>query len=288
MHRISFIVAIALSVLSSNAIAAGITGVDLQFTADSNPAKAEFSRDIEATNSVSGRVTANLLSGSLSNTQAVDSGWSINAAAKFGVNADIPELGESLFGVSLGAFRESKLSPGAPFYRLSLGLSFLDSETEIRDSSLVDLTGSVNFQPAGFFDTTFGLQFQIREAATEVFDTTKTTVFATLNFAPAARMVLRTGLRYVIGNEVSTATPTVNIVNNATVIEPDPAFTTNDVDRFAYLIDANSLIVEAGLGYEFVTNLTGNLLYRYINTTAEGDIGYDRNMLEFLVSFEFL
>lgn len=280
-----FVAAIA-SLGCSSVIGASITGVDLRYTGDSNPAKAEFTRDIEATNSFRGQITANLLSGSFQDTSRIKSGWSVNASASYASDVDIPELGESQYRISIGTFRENKTGPGAPFYQFAVGLSYLDAETEIRDSTIVDLLGSVNFQPTGFFDTTLGLQVHLRDAATEVFDSTKTTLFATANFTPAPRMVLRTGLRYVIGNEISTATPTVNIVNNASVIEPDAAFGALAANRFAYLIDANSAIVEAGFGYEFTSTLNANLLYRYITTTADGDIGYDRNMLEFTISIE--
>lgn len=272
--------------VSSMTSAAELTGVDLKYIYDSNPAKAEFDRDIESTSSVLARITGSLYSLPLSSSENISSGLSVSGSASFEHNFDIDNLGESRYRIGLGWFRESKKVKNSPFVRLSLGATYLDSQTEIRDSLLVDFGGSVNFQPTNFFDTTIGLQAELREAETEVFDTTKTTLFATANFSPIPRWVFRTGLRYVIGNEVSTATPTLDIVNNAEAIEPDEAFGGVPANRFAYLIDANSAIAELGVGYGISGTIQANLLYRYVNTEADGDISYDRNLIEFTIGID--
>ncbi len=267
--------------------AASITGVDLQFIGDSNSPKAEFTRDIEASSAFRGRVTANLLNfASVSNDRRA-SGWSVNALGSYEHNADFEALGESRYRVSLNSFRENKTAGGAPFYRFGLGATYIDAESFIRDGFQIDLSASVNFQPTNFFDTTFGGQVASRQAETDVFDTQKTTLFATANFSPTARSVLRTGIRAVFGNEVSTASPTVNIVNNSEAIEPDFAFGGAANNRFAYLINAVSIIGELGAGYNFSRTVQANLLYRYVTTTADGDIAYDRNLFEFTVSLNF-
>jgi hypothetical protein len=276
---------IALSA-AGTAGAAELTGVDLKFINDSNPAKAEFDRDIEATSSVLGRLTGSLYSVPLTSNELISSGISISGSASFEHNLDIEGLGESRYRVGLGWFREAKKGAGNPFVRLSLGAGYLDSETEIRDSVLIDMGGSINFQPTNFFDTTLGVQAEVREAETEVFDTTKTTLFATANFSPVPRLVFRTGLRYVIGDEVSTATPTLNIVNNAKAIEPDEAFGGVPANRFAYLIDANSAIAEAGIGYSISGTVQANLLYRFVSTEADGDISYERSLIEFTIGID--
>ena len=279
--------AAALTTSMGTAMAAGpaLTGIDLKLINDSNPAKAEFERDIEATSSVLGRVTASLYSRDLGSSAAHASGFSLNASASYEHNADLEGLGESRYRVGAGWFRENKASGLAPLWSFSLGLGYLDSETHIRDSAIVDLLGSVNFQPTNFFDSTIGARIELRQADTEVFDTTKSTLFITGNFSPVARLVLRAGFRVVLGHEVSTATPTLNIVNTAIAIEPDDAFGGRDANRFAYLLDANSAILEAGLGYVFSDAFEANLLYRVVSTEAENDISYDRNMLELTLSF---
>lgn len=273
---------VALSSLGAQCLsAAELTGVDLKYISDSNPAKAEFDRDIESTSSFLGRVTGNLYALSLSDTETMQSGLSINGSASYEHNVDIEGLGESRYRLGLDWFREARKTAGTPFMRLGLGAGYIDSETERRDAALVDASASINYQPTDFFDTTLGVQAALSDAETEVFDTTKTTLFATVNFSPSPRLVLRGGLRYVMGDEVSTATPTLNIVNNARVIEPDEAFGGAEAQRFAYLIDADSAIVEAGIGYAISATVTADLLYRFVSTEAAGDISYDRTMIEF-------
>ncbi len=263
----------------------GLTGFDLKFINDSNPAKAEFERDIEETNSFSGRVTANLYSKELYRLSNLASGISLNGSASYEINSDIEELGEARYRVSVDWFREDNSREIAPFYRASLGLGFIDSETQIRDSTFVDATISGNIQPTDFFDSTLGLSVQVRDADTAVFDTTKGILFLTGNFSPVKQFVLRAGFRYVFGNEVSTATPTLDIVNTAEAIEPDEAFGGRAANRFAYLLDANSAIFEVGLGFRLSDAIETNLLYRVVSTSADNDIGYDRNMLELTLSY---
>ncbi|MFK7994442.1 MAG: hypothetical protein AB8B87_09920 [Granulosicoccus sp.] len=272
---------------AANAKSSGpaITGIDLRYINDSNPAKAEFDRDIEATGSFLGRVTGTFYSNLLVQQSNLLSGISFNGSASYEINGDIEELGESRYRVSADWFREYTTASLAPFYRLSLGLGMLDSESAIRDSSIVDVSASVNFQPTNFFDTTLGVRYEVREAETEVFDTSKATVSLTANFSPLQRLILRAGLRFVTGNEVSTATPTISIVNAQDVIEPDDAFGGFEENRFAYLLDADSTLLELGLGYVVSDAIETNLLYRIVSTSAAGDIGYDRNMLELTFSY---
>jgi len=130
------------------------------------------------------------------------------------------------------------------------------------------------------------VQAVVSDAKTKVFDTSKATLFTTANFSPTPKLVLRTGLRYVLGDEVSTATPTTNIVNNAEIIEPDEAFGGASDERFAYLIGANSAIVEAGFGYGVTGSIRANMMYRFVSTQADGDISYERSIVEFILGID--
>jgi hypothetical protein len=271
---------------SPNVSAASLTGVDLKLISDSNPAKAEFDRDIEATSSFLGRLSGNLYSRPLRNDEIVSSGFSINGSGSYEHNADIEGLGESRYRASVDWFREDKKSAGQPFVRLGLGTTYIDSQTERRDGIALDAGASINFQPTNFFDTTLGVQLAVTDAETAVFDTTKSTLFATANFSPIPKLVLRTGLRVVFGDEVSTATSGLNIFNNAEVIEPDEAFGGVPADRFAYLLGATSAIAEVGAGFGISESVQANILYRYVSTEADGGISYERSLVEFTIGID--
>ena len=266
--------------------AVGLTALDLRAVADSNPAKAEFDRDIEASSSIAARLSANLFGGVLTDTTQVGRGYSVDASAGYGHDADIEGLGESVYRLSAGVFHESKTRAFAPFYRFGTSVSWIDSETDIRDGPALDLFGSINLQPSPFFDLSLGLGVESRQAETDVFDTTRARAFAAVNFSPAVRLVLRGGVRVVTGDEVSTATPTLDIVNSASAIEPDAAFGGADANRFAYLIDATSLILEIGAGYELTHSIQTNLLFRNVSTEADGGIAYDRDLIELTLSLD--
>lgn len=284
--RLFYTIIIVGTLQSLNVSAAGLTGVDLKLISDSNPAKAEFDRDIEATSSFLGRVSGNLYTRQLSSDEIVSSGFSINGSASYEHNADIEGLGESRYRASVDWFRENKKGTGTPFVRLGLGTTYIDSQTERRDGIAVDVGASINFQPTSFFDTTLGIQLAVTDAQTSVFDTAKSTLFATANFSPIPKFVLRTGFRVVFGDEVSSATPTLNIFNNAQVIEPDEAFGGVAENRFAYLIGATSAIAELGAGYGITDRVKANILYRYVSTEADGGISYDRSLVEFTIGID--
>jgi len=278
-----FLVA-GLALQCPNGLAAGITGLDVQYVNDSNPARAEFSRDIESAASIRAAVTGILWSNSLVASETKSSGLAFTFSADYEHNLDIELLGESRYRLGFGYFREAKRVAGAPFLRAGFGVSRLDSESVIRDSTLLDASLSLNVQPVPFFDATVGASFEQRDAETLVFDTRKATLFVTGNFSPVPRFVLRTGVRYIFGDEVSTSTPTTQIIDVAEVIEADDAFGGVSERRFAYLVDASTLILEAGLGYELSPSWQTNLLYRVISTEADGSRGYDRTRIEFTLS----
>lgn len=281
------IVFLILCSCSNAAFPVEITGLDFQFVADSNPARAEFSRDIEASGTIEGRITLNLADWELTNTEQKLSGVAINSLFSYDHNLDFDLLGESRYRLSIGYFSENRNASGSPFFRFGAGIGYLDSESAIRDSIIVDVLTSLNFQITPIIDTTLGAGIEFREADTEVFDTTKGQIFLTANVSPIPRLILRSGVRYVVGNEVSTARPTYSIVNNSLEIEVDDVFSDSVENRLAYLVDANSLLLEAGLGYDISATIQANLLYRFITTDATGDIGYERGMTEFTLSYNF-
>jgi len=287
--RIALVAAAALAALvgGGGAHAFGLTALDLRLVGDSNPAKAEFDEDIEASTSLTARLGVNLFGDTLAETSRITRGYSVDVSLGYGQDFDIEGLGESVYRLSAGFVHESKARAFAPFYRVGVGVSWIDSETDIRDGPSIDVAGSVNFQPSPFFDTTFGVGLESRQAETDVFDTTKARAFLTANFSPASRFVLRSGVRVIAGNEVSTATPTLAIVGSADAIEADSAFGGFRANRFAYLIDAVSVILEAGVGYELTQTVQTNFLYRFVDTQADGDIAYRRGLAELTVSMEF-
>lgn len=275
--------ALALSFPCHAVMAVQVTSADVAVIADSNPAKAQFDADIESANSVRAGLSVNL------NSIPVDdvSGFDFNFRASVEGNIDISELGESVYLVGVDYTRENEDLPAQPLFALRAELGYTDSETDIRDAGMLGLSASGNWQPLPFFDFTVGARVDVRQARTEVFDTTKGQLFTLANFSPANRVTLRTGLSFVFGDEVSTATPTLAIVNTASVIEPDNAFGGFDAERFAYLLDATSAILELGANVELTPQISADIGYRYIRTEADEDISYNRYLLAISARYAF-
>ena len=82
-----------------------------------------------------------------------------------------------------------------------------------------------------------------------MFDTSKSQVFSRLELATSDRLSWATGLAFVTGDEVSTATPTLNIINNADAIEADSAFGGIAANRLAYRLPADSLLFDVELNF---------------------------------------
>lgn len=264
-------------------LAVGVTSADVAFIGDSNPAKAQFDRDIERTSALRLGINVQLGSKEIDEFSGVD----FNFRASVEANTTITELGESVYLGSVEYFRENEKLPAAPLFVLRAELGYIDSETDIRDAGMVGISASGNWQPAPFFDFTAGARADIRLARTEVFDTVKGQLFTRANFTPAQRLTLRSGLSLVFGDEVSTATPTLAIVNTAEVIEPDNAFGGFAAQRFAYQLSATSVILELGANVEFTQQISGDVGLRIVNTQADADISYDRYLLSVSARYAF-
>lgn len=264
-----------LGVVCLNVNAVEVNSLDLAFIADSNPSKAQFDRDIFETNSLRLGVNASLFSKEIDDTSSIE----FDARVAFESNSSVEELGESIYTVGFGYFKEFEESRGVPILTVRSEISYLDSETDIRDSSVFGVAVSGNWQPAPFFDFSLGSRFDLRTAETDVFDTQKLQIFGLANFSPTRSTSLRSGITLVLGDEVSTATPTVAIVNSSDAIEPDNAFGGFEDRRFAYLLDANSAILELGALMEFTPQISADLGYRFIHTRADDPIDYDRYLV---------
>jgi len=166
-------------------------------------------------------------------------------------------------------------------------VAYVDSGTDIRDGSTLGIFSSLNYRLLPILDLEVGLRHDARFSDSEVFDTTKSQVFTSVFFGLSPKLSVRAGTQLVFGNEVSTATPTVDIVDSASEITPDGAFGGFDGNRFAYLIDANSFLATFGLSYFFNNTVSADSALTFIRTDAIGDIDYTRTLLSFEVKYNF-
>jgi len=255
--------------------------VKITTTADSNPAKAQSDSDIESSSSANFELAALVFEAELSNKSAFVIDSEVNVS-----QSSVSGLGESEFGGSLAYYRKLSVL-GEPVLSFRGTLAYLDSETDIRDSGKVGLGITSNWDPSPFYDYSLGVNFLSRSAETDVFSTQNITGFGNFNYYFSEALTFSTGLGLQTGDIVSTATPTLAVVNAADVIEPDNAFGGHDTQRFAYRLNATSLIFDAGVQYAFISGFALGSTYQYINTSAADPIEYDRHVVSFNLEYAF-
>ena len=169
----------------------------------------------------------------------------------------------------------------SPIYTLGIRLAGLEFESEMRDSTLLTLSADLNQWITDTVNMTVGLRLRERESVSEVYDLTETRVFVNFDTSFGKTNLVYTTLAFISGDTVSSATPTLRIINAADAIEPDDAFGGVDANQFAYRIDANTLVVTLGYNRIITPDLSFDLSARFVDSEAREDdsIGYERTIV---------
>jgi hypothetical protein len=170
----------------------------------------------------------------------------------------------------------------APIYSLGVGIGGIDSDSEMRDSTVYSLSADLNKWISTIFNMTAGLGYRKRESESEVFDTSESHIFVNFDAVLSRADLVYTTLTLMTGDSVSGATPTLAIVNVADKIEPDDAFGGVAENQFAYRIDADSVVVALGYNRILTQGLSFDVSARYIYSEArdDRDISYERTILK--------
>jgi len=169
----------------------------------------------------------------------------------------------------------------SPIYTLGLRLGGLEYDTEMRDSTVLSLSADLNKWITDTINMTTGLGYKLRESKSEVFDTTEARIFLNFDTNFSKTDLLYTTFTYITGDSVSSATPTVDIINVADAIEPDDAFGGVATNQFAYRIDSNTLVFTVGYNKILSRSISLDVSARFVDTEAKQDsaVGYQRTIL---------
>ena len=121
-----------------------------------------------------------------------------------------------------------------------------------------------------------GLRYRNFSADSEVFSVEDTSAFINADLLVSPRIALYSTFRFITGDVVSTAQPTLNIINASDAIEADEAFGGFATNRFVYRLEADTITVVLGGNYAFDSRSSVDASLLYIDTEAEGDIYYAR------------
>ena len=154
-------------------------------------------------------------------------------------------------------------------------------DTEARDATFVRLSADLNRWITNTINMTTGVDLNARESKSEVFDTSDARIFINFDTNFSNNDLVYTTLTYISGDTVSSATPTLGIINVADAIEPDDAFGGIDTNQFAYRLEANTVVVTLGYNRILTRDVSLDLSARYVESEAkdDDDIMYDRTII---------
>lgn len=251
--------------------------VDLDLTAfyDSNVTLAELDDDIDDDAGVEATGT---MTWSGEGLRGKSVAWNINATgAKF-------DKFDELDRVELGAgvTYNVQFARGfyAPVYEFALNGKVIDTVSEIRDGWQVDLRAMVTRRFTERLVGRLGLNLTRRESNDfKVFDNSRANLFVNSDLRTSRQSVLYGTYILSYGDVVSTAVPTLEIVEAAEEIEPDDAFGGVSSNRFAYRLEAVTHIVTLGWNRSIAPNRSLDLSVQGLSAHAEGDIDYQRTQV---------
>jgi len=218
------------------------TSGDVTLVYNSNVTNAEMKDDIADDYSLEGELSYTYSTPSLAGHSFH---WTVSAlGAKFDqfTNLDRAELKVE------GAY-DVQFTRGfsAPVYEFSASVKAIDSASVIRDGWQVELGAMATSELTDRVTARAGLRLTRREATDyDVFDLKRGNVFVNADWLKSSRSVFYGTYIFSRGDVVSTAVPTLKIIDAAQVIEPDDAFGGVPANRFAYRLNADVNILTFG------------------------------------------
>ncbi|MCP4431487.1 MAG: hypothetical protein GY806_10950 [Gammaproteobacteria bacterium] len=152
------------------------------------------------------------------------------------------------------------------------------TETEMRDSNHISLSAGLNKWITNTISMNLGWGYRKHESKSRAYDTSQNSLFVNLDTNLSSTSLVYTTITYATGDIVSSATPTLDIINAADVIEPDDAFGGIGLNQFAYRIDTDTIIFTFGYNKIITQGLSLDVSARFVESTASS-IGYDRTLL---------
>jgi len=176
------------------------------------------------------------------------------------------------------------LAPGltAPIYSLGARIGGIESDSEMRDSTVFSLSADLNKWISNTINMTAGLDYRQRESVSEVYDNSEIRIFVNFDAEFSRADLVYTTLTLITGDKVSGGTPTLGVINVADAIEPDDAFGGVATNQFAYRIDADSVVFTLGYNRILTQGLSFDISARFVDSEArkDEDISYDRTILK--------
>jgi len=255
----------------------GGPAVDADLTAfyDSNVTLAELDDDIDDDRGLEASATWTWSEGGL---QGKSTAWNVGVkGVKFDKFEDLDRI-----EVSVGWKFVVQFERGfhAPIYEVAIDAKGIDTVSDIRDGWQLEARAMMTRRLTERLVGRFGATVSHREAdGFEVFDNKRVNLFVNADLRSSQQSVFYGTYILSAGDVVSTAVPTLEIVEAAEKIEPDDAFGGVNSNRFAYRLDAVAHIGTIGFNRSLGPNRSVDLSVRGLAAFAEGDIDYEQALV---------
>ncbi len=167
----------------------------------------------------------------------------------------------------------------APTWSLFAKLWVEEYKSAFRDSNRYSLGGSMRKMLTDRLTFATVLSANQRDSDGVVWDTKDQSLLLNLDYQLARRVTLYATLDYRHGDIVSTAKPTLQIVDAAKAIQPDDAFGGIDANEFAYRLNGHTLITKLGVNFMLSETDSVDLSAWFAKADADGGISYDRTIV---------
>lgn len=166
----------------------------------------------------------------------------------------------------------------SPIYSIGLKVGGIESDQRARDASVYSVNAGLNKWITNTINLSLGLDHKEQESRSRVFDTVEDRIFANLDINLSKTALVYTTYTFITGDTVSSATPTLAIINASEEIEPDDAFGGIATNQFAYRLDSDTQVITLGYNKAFSPQTSVDFSYRFVKTESEGNIEYDRTI----------
>ncbi len=200
------------------------------------------------------------------------------------VHADSYDTYDGLSNVALGGQLTYQYRRSGAFTTPTFGVfakaAVADFDSELRDSDFLSLGASWRKPFTDRITYTAQLTWNKRESDGTVFDTEEISLLQNVDYTLGRRWTLYLTYNYLDGDIVSTATPTLQIVNAADAIDADDAFGGAAANKFAYRLEAKTDVFTLGVNLKISDKHSLDLSGRWIDSDAKsGGISYERRLL---------
>jgi len=169
----------------------------------------------------------------------------------------------------------------APIYSVGVKLGGSEFDTVMRDSTYISLSADLNKQLTTTINMSTGWRYKQQESKSKVFDISENRIFVNFDTNFSKKDLVYITLSYIAGDVVSSATPSVGIINAAEAVEADDAFGGIAFNQFAYRLEANTFVFTVGYNRPLTRGLSVDFSAQFVDTqsTEDSAIGYERSIL---------